>query len=39
MYYDAEFLIFDEEIKEKLNYDRQPAYNDISGIFALHPRC
>ena len=35
MYNDAEFLIFDEEIKEKLNYDRQSAYNDINGIFAF----
>ena len=35
MYTDAEFLIFDEEIKEKLNYDRQSAYNDISGILAF----
>jgi hypothetical protein len=35
MYNGAEFLIFDEEIKEKLNYDRQSAYNDISGIFAF----
>ncbi len=35
MYNDAEFLIFDEEMKEKLNYDRQSAYNDIAGIFAF----
>ena len=25
-------IIFDEEIKDKLNYNRQSAYNDISGI-------
>jgi hypothetical protein len=35
MYNDAQFLIFDEEIKEKLNYGRQSAYNDIAGIFAF----
>ena len=35
MYNDAEFLIFDEEIKGKLNYDRQSAYNDLAGIFAF----
>ena len=35
MYKDADFLIFDEEIKEKLRYDRQSAYNDIAGIFAF----
>ena len=35
MYRNAEFLIFDEEIKGKLNYDRQSAYNDIAGIFAF----
>lgn len=35
MYEGADFLIFDEEIKDKLNYDRQSAYNDISGIFAF----
>jgi len=29
----AEFIIFDEEIKDKLAYDRQSAFNDISGIF------
>jgi hypothetical protein len=29
----TEFLIFDEEIKDKLKYDRQSAFNDISGIF------
>jgi hypothetical protein len=29
----AEFIIFDEEIKDKLKYDRQSAFNDISGIF------
>ena len=31
----AEFIIFDEEIKDKLEYDRQSAYNDISGIFGF----
>jgi hypothetical protein len=35
MYDGAEFLIFDEEIKGKLEYDRQSAYNDIAGIFAF----
>jgi hypothetical protein len=35
MYDGAEFLIFHEEIKEKLDYDRQSAYNDIAGIFAF----
>ncbi len=35
MYKDSEFLIFDEEIKGKLNYDRQSAYNDIAGIFSF----
>jgi hypothetical protein len=35
MYNGAEFLIFDEEIKDKLNYDRQSAFNDIAGIFAF----
>ena len=35
MYNDADFLIFEEEIKDKLDYDRQSAYNDISGIFAF----
>ncbi len=29
----TDFIIFDEEIKDKLNYDRQSAFNDISGIF------
>jgi hypothetical protein len=29
----AEFIIFDEEIKDKLQYDKQSAFNDISGIF------
>ena len=29
----TEFIIFDEEIKDKLEYDRQSAFNDISGIF------
>jgi hypothetical protein len=27
------FTIFDEEIKDKLNYGRQSAFNDIAGIF------
>lgn len=35
MYKDTEFFIFDEEIKEKLKYDRPSAYNDIAGIFAF----
>jgi hypothetical protein len=35
MYDGAEVLIFHEEIKEKLNYDRQSAYNDIAGLFAF----
>ena len=35
MYKDADFMIFDEEIRGKLNYDRQSAYNDITGIFAF----
>ena len=29
----TEFIIFDEEIKDKLKYDRQSAFNDISDIF------
>jgi hypothetical protein len=29
----TEFIIFNEEIKDKLEYDRQSAFNDISGIF------
>lgn len=29
----TDFIIFDEEIKDKLDYDRQSAFNDISGIF------
>jgi hypothetical protein len=29
----SEFIIFDEEIKDKLNYDKQSAFNDISCIF------
>ena len=29
----TEFIIFDEEIKDKLQYDRQSAFNDITGIF------
>ncbi len=29
----TEFTIFDEEIKDKLNYDKQSAFNDISIIF------
>ena len=29
----TEFIIFDEEIKDKLDYDRQSAFNDISNIF------
>jgi hypothetical protein len=29
----TEFIIFDEEIKGKLEYGRQSAFNDISGIF------
>jgi len=29
----TEFIIFDEEIKDKLKYDRQSGFNDISGIF------
>jgi len=29
----TEFIIFDEEIKDKLNYDKQSAFNDISIIF------
>jgi hypothetical protein len=29
----SEFIIFDEEIKDKLNYDKQSAFNDISNIF------
>jgi hypothetical protein len=33
MYTNTEYIIFDEEIKDKLNYDRQSAFNDISGIF------
>jgi hypothetical protein len=35
MYKDADFMVFDEEIRGKLNYDRQSAYNDIAGIFAF----
>ncbi len=35
MYNGAEFLIFDEEIKDKLNYNRQSAFNDIAGIFGF----
>ena len=35
MHRDTDFMIFDEEIKDKLNYDRQSAYNDIAGIFAF----
>ena len=35
MYANTDFIIFDEEIKDKLRYDRQSAYNDISGIFAF----
>jgi hypothetical protein len=31
----TEFIIFDEEIKDKLNYDRQSAFNDISNIFGF----
>jgi hypothetical protein len=27
------FTIFDEEIKDKLEYDKQSAFNDISNIF------
>jgi hypothetical protein len=33
MYTNTEYIIFDEEIKDKLKYDRQSAFNDISGIF------
>ena len=29
----TDYIIFDEEIKDKLEYDRQSAFNDISGIF------
>jgi hypothetical protein len=29
----TEYIIFDEEIKDKLKYDKQSAFNDISGIF------
>jgi hypothetical protein len=29
----SEFTIFDEEIKDKLAYDKQSAFNDISIIF------
>jgi hypothetical protein len=29
------FIIFDSEIKDKLEYDRQSAFNDISNIFAF----
>jgi len=29
----TEYIIFDEEIKDKLKYDRQSAFNDLSGIF------
>ncbi len=35
MYNNAEFMIFEEEIKEKLNYGRQSAFNDIAGILAF----
>jgi hypothetical protein len=28
----TEYIIFDEEIKDKLKYDKQSAFNDISGI-------
>lgn len=29
----TEFIIFDEEIKDKLKYDKQSAFNDIFNIF------
>ena len=29
----TDFIIFDEEIKDKLEYDKQSAFNDISIIF------
>jgi hypothetical protein len=29
----TEFIIFDEEIKDKLKYNKQSAFNDISNIF------
>jgi hypothetical protein len=29
----TEYIIFDEEIKDKLKYDKQSAFNDMSGIF------
>ena len=35
MYKDTEFLIFEEEIKDKLRYGRQSALNDMSNIFAF----
>jgi len=28
-----QFIIFDEEIKDKLEHDKQSAFNDISNIF------
>jgi len=31
----TEFIIFDEEIKDKLEYDKQSAFNDIAGIFGF----
>lgn len=31
----TEFTIFDEEIKDKLKYDKQSAFNDISNIFGF----
>ena len=35
MYANADFVIFDEEIKSKLEYGRQSAFNDISNIFGF----
>jgi hypothetical protein len=31
----TEFIIFDEEIKDKLQYNRQSAYNDMDNIFGF----
>ena len=29
----TEFIIFEEEIKDKINYDRQSSFNDLFNIF------
>ena len=33
MHTNTEFIIFDEEIKDKLKYNKPSSFNDISNIF------